>query len=325
MRLSSPLHSTIATIDIMKSKRSAASYFLLPLFSVATIIAGVGCSGENGFGNFGKGLLSSTGLMSGSQADAIFSAGEKLGKAASPLSGRQEHFLGRAVAANILSQYPLYRNRAITAYVNKVGRTVAAFSSKPETYGGYHFAVLDTEELNAVSAPDGYVFVSRGLLRILPNEDALAAVLAHEVGHVALGHGVHAVSQGNLTEAVTILGKEAASSYGGSTVQQLTGAFGGSVTDVVNTVLKEGYSRSQEYDADEYAAQLLLKSGYDPHGLLQVLEQLEKSKAGKAGGWLSTHPKPEDRIDHVKSSIKGGGGDGEAIRTARFRAVLSPH
>ena len=309
----------------MKSARSAVSLLLLPLVSAIALGGISGCSEQGGLGSFGKSILSSTGIVSSSQADAIFTAGEKIGKAASPLTGRQEHFLGRAVAANILAEYPLYRNRAITAYLNKVGRTVAAFSSKPETYGGYHFAVLDTEELNAVSAPDGYIFVSRGLLRILPNEEALAAVLAHEVGHVALGHGVHAVSQGNLTEAVTILGKEAASKYGGSAVQQLTGVFGSSVTDVVNTVLKDGYSRSQEYDADQYAAELLQKAGYDPHGLLQVLEQIEKSKAGKGGGWQSTHPKPEDRIDHVKSSIKGTGGDGVALRTARFRATLSPH
>lgn len=297
------------------------SITLSKIFLGISALTFLSCSAQN-MGPFGQ-ILASTGLVSGSQADAILQAGAHVAKGVKSLNEEEEYYLGRGVSATILSKYKPYRNSELTAYVNKVCNVVAAVSDRPETFGGYHVMLLDTPEINAVSAPGGFVFISTGFLKIVPSEDALAAVLAHEVGHVVKGHGLKAISEANFTQALTLLGKEAAASQGGAVVQQLTSTFGDSITDIANTILSKGYSRSQEYEADAYAAELLQRSGYTTGGLGEMLSSLEKAAGSSAsGGWTSTHPKPEDRREELSSLITPANGDvSEAIRTRRFQAA----
>jgi predicted Zn-dependent protease len=298
------------------------------IFVVGMLALCGGCTPGSGFQKLGSSILSSTGIVTSSQADALFSAGGKLAKAASPISDEEEYYLGRGVAAVVLSKYKPYRHAGVVSYVNKVGAAVVAHSSRPETFGGYHVQVLDTPEINAISAPGGFIFITRGFLAIMPDEDALAAVLAHEVGHIALGHGVAAISQANLTEALTILGKEAVASSTSGLTAQLTVAFGDSVKDIADTLLTKGYSRSQEYAADEYAAEVLRRTGYDSKGLAAMLHALEKRSGagGSEDGWYSTHPAPERRLNELDESVVAGvtTSQGVAARVARFRAAMKP-
>lgn len=299
------------------------------LRSIAVMMAlggSFGCAPGGGFQQIGSSLLSSTGLVSSSQADALFAAGGKFAKAATPLTEEEEYYLGRGVAAVVLSHYSPYRKPALQAYVNKVAATVAANSNRPETFGGYHVQILDTAEINALSAPGGFIFVSRGFLAIMPDEESLAAVLAHEVGHIALGHGVSAISQANLTEALTIVGKEAVASTTSGLTAQLTAVFGDSVKQVTETLLTSGYSRSQEYAADEYAAAVLQRTGYDPRGLVTMLKALEQKGAaeGSEGGWYATHPDPERRLGEIDGTIRAEADTdpGAKARLVRFRAAM---
>lgn len=280
-----------------------------------------GCSGE--FHQLGSSLLSSTGMVSSSEADSLMTAGEGISKSMRSLSEEEEYYIGRGVAATILSKYRPYRNPEVTAYVNKVAMVVAGVSDRPETFGGYHVQVLDSNEINAVSGPGGFIFVTTGFLKIVPNEEALAAVLAHEVGHIVKGHGLSAISQANLSQALLLLGKQAAESRGGATVSALTTTFGDSVTDIANTILTKGYSRSQEYEADAYGAALLKRSGYNPAGMVAMLEGVEKHQQGSAGGgWASTHPSPKDRESEIGSAAKSTPSAGETVRARRFEQVM---
>ena len=291
----------------------------------ALLLAG-GCAPGGGFQQLSGSILSQTGLVSQGQVDSIFTVGGKLTKAATPLTPEQEYYLGRGVAATVLSKYRPLRNPALQSYVNRVGSTVVAFSGQPETFAGYHFMVLDSTEINAMAAPGGFVFVTRGFLKLMPDEEALAAVLAHEVAHIALGHGTKAISQANLTEALTIVGREAASqalSDQGYGVAELTSVFGDSVTDVVDTLLTRGYSRSQEYDADEYATAVLRMAGYNTRGLSTMLTALETRAGSDQTGFFSTHPEPEDRLDELdEDGAAQSVVPGEAVRTARFKTAM---
>lgn len=275
-----------------------------------------GCANQN-FGAFGSSILSATGVVSGSQADALVKAGQSVAKGVQSLSDEEEYYLGRGVSATILAKYRPYRNPELTAYVNKVAAVLVAVSDRPETFGGYHVLLLDTPEVNAVSAPGGFIFLSTGFLRLIPNEDALAAVLAHEIGHIVKGHGLKAISEANLSQAVLLLGKEAAASQGGAVVQGLTSTFGDSITDIAGTILTKGYSRSQEYESDEYAAELLKRSGYNQGGILEMLGALKNAGGGK-GGWLSTHPEAEDRIEELDDIKADAQGPGQQARSRRF-------
>ena len=291
---------------------------------VVAVLGSVGCSSPE-FRQIGSSLLSQTGLVSESQANSMFDASDKLSKALGPLTDEQEYYIGRAVSAMVLTQYHLDKNPAKTHYLNLVAATVAGVSDRPETFGGYHVAILDTDEVNALSAPGGFIFVTRGFLSKIPNEEALASVLAHEVAHIVKGHGVSAISKANLTDALTTLGKEAASSYGNGNVKELTNAFGGSVTDVFNTLVKDGYSKSQEYEADQYAGVLLARVGYSTNGLKDMLNSLVTlEKENGRGGWFDTHPAPEKRLRELSGlpAPTAAALAGVEIRTTRFKKSI---
>lgn len=310
----------MTTVDSSVFFRFPKSRLLVSCALVASCLCS--CSNPE-FKRLGTSILSATGMVSASDADALFEAGGKLAKAATPLSEEEEYYLGRGVSASVLSQYKATSSGEPLRYINKVAAVVAANSGRPETFGGYHVAILESSEINAVSAPGGFIFLSRGLLSSLKDEDQLAAILAHEVGHVALAHGVNAISQANLTEAVSLIGKQAATSYGGAEVSQLTSLFGDSIKDVTDTLLKKGYGRSQEYAADLYAAAVLTKAGYRPQALLEVLEMLKSHEGKEKGGWYDTHPAPEKRISEIKSEINPQlGSDGADTRKARFQTAL---
>src|SRR5206468_9546487 len=98
----------------------------------------------------------------------------------------QEVEVGRSAAATVGARYKILRDVALTKYVAMVGNTVAAASDRPDLR--YYFAVLDTPELDALAAPGGFVFVSRGALALMQDEAALAGVVGHEIGHIALKH-----------------------------------------------------------------------------------------------------------------------------------------
>jgi beta-barrel assembly-enhancing protease len=276
-----------------------------------------------GYENMGATMLNSVGVpVSGKDLKVAQTAGGQLYKAAKGLSEEQEYYLGRGVSATLLGKYRPLRDGQVNRYLNEVGLVLAGYSDRPETFGGYHFLALETDEVNAVSAPGGFVFVTKGFLRIIPDEDALAAVLAHEVAHVVKGHGTAAISQANLTSALTLIGRQAAESQGGEAGRLLTGTFGDSIKDITDTLLTKGYSRSQEYEADRYAVALMGKAGYDQQALLSMLQALEKMNNAKgAGGWFSTHPDPGDRQEEVAGKISAASAsvsDGRKIRAARF-------
>jgi hypothetical protein len=95
---------------------------------------------------------------------------KEIQKASDPISDVEEYYIGRSVAANIVAKYPVLDNEELTDHVSLVGNTVALNSNMPVTYGGYHFAILDTEEVNAFASPRGIIFLAKGLVDSLENE-----------------------------------------------------------------------------------------------------------------------------------------------------------
>jgi predicted Zn-dependent protease len=116
------------------------------------------------------------------------------------LSPVDEYFLGRAVGANLLSRYKIYaRNAPLTDYLNSICFALAVNSSQPDLYAGYHVLILDSPEINAFATPGGHIFITRALIQAVESEDALAAVIAHEMAHIHLKHGIAAVNNIKLT------------------------------------------------------------------------------------------------------------------------------
>jgi beta-barrel assembly-enhancing protease len=227
--------------------------------------------------------------------------------ASRPISEEEEYYVGRAVAAKILGTYQLSNDARLTRYVNLIGRTVALNSNKPFTYGGYHFAVLETPEINAFAAPGGTIFVTTGMIWTTANEDELAAVLAHEVAHISKRDGIAAIKSARWTQALTLIGTTAAKNYTSSEISRLVGIFEGSIDDVFKTLVVSGYGRSQEYAADEAAIITLAKCGYDPKALTSFLKRFEQKGKSSGGGITQTHPGTTDRIDNITGKIPTAG------------------
>jgi predicted Zn-dependent protease len=287
---------------VKKNRSASIAVLLLPVI-IWSVIFFTGCKTIESLGDVGGSVGVATGTMTQDQADSLGRASKAVAKTFADITPEQEYYIGRAVGATILKTYQPYDNKKLTRYLNLLGQTLAQASDKPETFGGYHFLTLDTDEINAFAAPGGLIFVSRGMLKLCRNEDDLAAVLAHEVGHVQNLHGLKAIEKGRLTSALTILAAEGAKSLGGQELAELTDAFEGSIGDITSTMMNSGYARSAEHEADEAAVIIVKRVGYNPSGLIEMLKNMKSQLKPGARDFASTHPDPNDRIADIKEMI----------------------
>jgi predicted Zn-dependent protease len=250
--------------------------------------------------------LSSTIDKVSGYAESIQKGATAVQKAAEEFTPEQEYYIGRTVGAVVLDKYRVHDNQAATRYLNIVGQTLAQASDLPETFNGYHLLILDAEEINAFATPSGLIFVTRGMLRCCENEGELAAILAHEVGHVQHKHGMQSIEKGRVTEALTVIGLEATKTFAQSDIASLTRSFEGSINDITTTMISSGYSRSFEAEADLAAVTILRRVGYDPAHLVRMLAQMDSRL--KPGGidFAKTHPSPKSRIEGLQKDITAG-------------------
>src|SRR5512134_1660334 len=175
-------------------------------------------------------------------AAASFTAG----CATNPVSGTpdlvfmteaKEIQLGDSYDSKVRSQYGVYPDPALQAYVQGIGQKLAAQSHRPHLK--YHFTVLDSPEVNAFALPGGHIYITRGILAYLNSEAELAAVLGHEIGHVTARHGVR---QHSAATATGVVGAILGAATGIQATQDLFSVFG-------NAMLS-GYGREHELESD---------------------------------------------------------------------------
>ena len=249
----------------------------------------------------------------------------RLRKSFQDLDPSEEHFIGRSVAAQILAmpQYPLSDDATMTAYLERVGHGIVVTNDGVRRpFLDYRFGVLATDEVNAFACPGGLILVTRGLLANTKNEEELAAVLAHEIAHVTLRHGVAAIQKANLAEAFTYLGAGAAqATMNQQDLNKLTNLFDGSVNDIVQTLVTSGYSRDAEMEADRLGREFVANTGYDPQALVSVLGCMNDH--GGNGGMFATHPAPKERIASLGNPVAfAGAADAVALRAKRYAAAF---
>lgn len=245
---------------------------------------------------------------------------QKVQEATKPMTVDQERELGREVAAKMIAAFHVYRNDALTRYVNEVGATVAAKSERQDIQ--YHFAVLDSDEINAFSAPGGYVFVTRAALMLCQDESELAGVLAHEVGHISGKHVVHMIEKDKKLSA----GVNEASAYtpGSAYLQNIT-------KNVLIKIFTEGLAPADEFDADARGVRYAHDAGYPAGGLERFLAQLDKAtQSGAAQTSITkTHPPVQERDQRIQQLIaqqqwQDSGRPELADRYATLTAMLRP-
>jgi predicted Zn-dependent protease len=193
-------------------------------------------------------------------------------------------------------------------------------SSKPDIYNGYHVAILDSKEINAFATSGGHIFLTRGLVSSAKSEDALAGVIAHEIAHIQLQHSIKAIKTSRITQALLATGASVAGAVSGYDVNEMTSIFNESVGDIMGTLVNNGYSQVQEFDADAKAMSLLAGAGYNPSGLIDMLKELEKTQKSASGGFNKTHPSPDKRRAAAEAvlSLLPNVPDTSSNRRARF-------
>ncbi|WP_236234151.1 M48 family metalloprotease [Pseudomonas tohonis] len=241
------------------------------------------------------------------------------------MSESQELDLGSRYNQQIQKEFPRYADDRLQAYVQRVGERVARHSHRANL--NYIFTVVDSPDINAFALPGGYIYIHRGLMAYLNSEAELAAVLAHEVGHVTARHSVQQQSQ---SQAWNILGQAVAIGTGVSAAGDLTNVLGGAMV--------RGYGRDMELQADGLGAQYLARSGYDPQAMIEVVKVLknqevfardeakrkgqEVPEAGSYHGVFDTHPDNDTRLQQVVGPARAlAGGQQEVNREAYLKAI----
>lgn len=159
--------------------------------------------------------------------------------------------------------------------------------------------IYEIDPVNGLAAPDGRIFITRGFYRKFQNGDVsgeeMASVIAHELGHVALGHArrrmIDFSGQNALRTALMMI------------IGRFVPFVGPWIANILTSVLAARLSRNDEYEADAYAAALLTKSGIGVGAqisLFEKLEELTQERAGMAPAWLMSHPKTAQRIEALQ-------------------------
>jgi predicted Zn-dependent protease len=222
-----------------------------------------------------------------------FGAIKELGSSAQDVPEADEIALGRELAGRTMGAAPLVNDGNLQRYVNRIGKLIAAQSTRPDL--PWRFGIIDTSSVNAFAAPGGVILVTRGLYEILDNEAQLAAVLGHEVGHVMKRHHVEVVQSQRRTRGLTGLGQTALAASG----RDRLGIFD-QVLGKGAELLTYKLDRNAEYDADEVGVMLAAKAGYSVSGMIDVLQKLRARAGDPSMALLSdTHPHPNDRLQAV--------------------------
>ena len=293
-------------------------YFLFPLLVV--LVSLYSCQHVDKYAQ----IAADQGVIDRDSANAISLTARAFGEASEKIPPDQAYFIGRSVAANILSQFKLWEeDPELTKYLNLICRAIVINTPQSGTAVNYFVAILDSDEINAFATSGGHILVTRGLIRTVQSEDALAGVIAHEIAHIQLLHSIQSIKTSRFTKAILMAGTASAAAITGINNDELTEILEETVGDIFHTMVNNGYSREQEYEADNAAICFLAAAGYNPNALIEMLKQLNTAK-GKNRGLYKTHPTPVQRIYFAEQIVKRfSDADTSSVRQERFESFTS--
>jgi predicted Zn-dependent protease len=237
------------------------------------------------------------------------------------VSVADEIAIGRRAQVEVRKQTPQLADVGVTAYVGRIGRRLAAHT-RGLRYP-YSFSVANYREINAFALPGGPVWVNRGAIASAGNESQLAAVLAHEIAHVALRHSAQQLSNMMVTSLGLNLLGALLGNTGGADAAGIAARYVAS-----GAFLK--FSRDDEREADRVGAQIVGRAGWDPHGMIEVMQMIreaERRDPGSVEVFFSNHPSPKDRIALLQRTAprtRKGTRDSAEFRSIRARLAMLP-
>ena len=223
------------------------------------------------------------------------------------MTENREKEIGLEEHQKVAASQTFFEDEKLLSYVREVGDRVAKVSHRPDLE--YHFNIIDSPDINAFALPGGYVYVNRGLLTFMNSEAELAAVLAHEIGHITARHAVQQQARGAMARAASTVGGIVASVATGS------GYVGSQISQVASIWAQtglSGFGREHELEADSLGAEYLLKAGYEPQAMINVItvlknqEDFKRRVTGSGGGYhglFATHPRNDTRLQQAVAAV----------------------
>lgn len=208
--------------------------------------------------------------------------------------------LGRQAAAEAEQQFPLLRDGDVSSYVERVGNRLEAAIPSEFRHPGFQYTVrvINARDINAFALPGGPMYVNRGMIEAARREGEMAGVMAHEISHVALRHGTAQASKGQKYGLLAgILG------IGGQILGGPAGAAAQIASQGVGVYFLK-FSREYETEADILGAQIMARAGYDPRDLAAMFQTIERQGGGSSGGFLSSHPSPQNRYARINQEAQ---------------------
>lgn len=214
------------------------------------------------------------------------------------VSTQQEVQMGQQEAQQVSTQLPMLQDAQINTYVNDLGNRIAKLTSRGDL--DWHFAVVNTDVVNAFALPGGYVYVNRGILERATSMDELAGVMGHEIEHVVLRHSVKQMEQ------------QQGANVGLSIACALTTVCNNQVAataiNLGGTAVFAKFSREDEIQADDGGFQNVVRAGINPEGMLSFFQKLlaEEQAQGSSSAtapWFADHPGTQDRIVDIRRML----------------------
>jgi len=224
-----------------------------------------------------------------------------------PFTVEYERKIGKEAAKQVEDEYDRYEDEEAQARVDAMVAEIAAASGRPEIT--YDVRLLDTDMVNAFSLPGGIIYVTKGLLEEIGSDHELAGVLAHEIGHNCTYDALRQAKSNEEMFTTNIAALIASILLGASTDMVSTIMVAG---EYVRRGILGGYSIKMETGADAHAVEYLLKTSYNPVGLVTFMERLAadyRSKPQFELGFLQTHPDAPDRVIALKKLLQEAGVD----------------
>lgn len=201
--------------------------------------------------------------------------------------------MGDSIAKQIEKAYNLVEDKHMQERVELIGNRLAKVCDRKELI--YHFKVLDIDDINAVSLPGGWVYVFKGLVEKCKNDDELAGVIAHEIGHICARHAIKQQQAGSIMNIAMI-------------AAALTGRGGAAqATNLALTSLMASYSREDEFEADRRAVIYTKAAGYDPEALVTFMQTMKDAKKFdiRPYSYFRSHPYEGERVGNIHRQITG--------------------
>lgn len=212
------------------------------------------------------------------------------------ISERNEIRLGNQLNVEVNKRYQLVTEGQARA--NRIGQRVARASLRPNL--PYTFHVIHDEQINAFSGPGGHIYITDSLMR-RANDDELASVLSHEVGHVVARHSLKTIQQSRTLGGLADL-------FGSITgvAGDTAGELGKAAASIVASGLLAVHNREEEREADFLGVRAMAKAGFNPEGMVTMFQQLQRisqTDSGLLGSLFNDHPDVQERIDNTRYEI----------------------